>query len=376
MAFQVTKRDEVRATADINVEVDIDKRVPSSAQRFALHESLSSIVDQYDAFVFDQYGVILDGANGLEGAAECLAELSARGKKLIILSNSCAPPDFALAKFPGFGLDGNLFVGAVTSGGEAIRYIRSTYGSDANVTSTCVWLTWDGEGDMANPEPFLERCGNVDCADSVEEADFVLAHGCSVWWKSPTDKVPLVNFLHEGSLEAVDPILEQALKRNLPLICCNPDIGALSPGGKIDYMPGKMAQRYEEMGGQCIYFGKPYVKHFEACIRELNVDRERVVHVGDSLQHDIKGANDTGIDSIFVTSGIHCSELGAQFGVLPQVERLEQLFAKEGQFPTHVVPTVCFKVESLGGTFEEKADSVLLCTLWRHEYNLNGVTVL
>ena len=64
------------------------------------------------------------------------------------------------------------------------------------------------------------------------------------------------------------------------MICANPDICALQPDGSFAYMPGKMAKRYEEMGGNVIYFGKPYVEHFEACIRDLGIadgDRSRVL---------------------------------------------------------------------------------------------------
>ena len=61
---------------------------------------------------------------------------------------------------------------------------------------------------------------------------------------------------------------------------------------------------------------------------------------GIGLLHD--GANDTGIASIFITSGIHCAELGTTFGALPDKDRLCQLFEKEGQVPTHVISTVRF----------------------------------
>ena len=45
--------------------------------------------------------------------------------------------------------------------------------------------------DMSIPDEFLRRCGNVDTASTVDEADFTLAHGCQVWRKSPIDKMPL-----------------------------------------------------------------------------------------------------------------------------------------------------------------------------------------
>jgi ribonucleotide monophosphatase NagD (HAD superfamily) len=91
----------------------------------------------------------------------------------------------------------------------------------------------------------------------------------------------------------------------------------VKPDFTIGHMPGKIAQRYEELGGKVISFGKPYKEHFEACLRDLGLPKDRVAHVGDSLHHDIAGANDTGIASVFAAGGIHHEELGAPLGTLP-----------------------------------------------------------
>jgi HAD superfamily hydrolase (TIGR01450 family) len=316
--------------------------VASAPPGFTMHQSFAEIMPLYDAFIFDQYGVILDGAKALEGSPHCLEQLHGKGKKLVILSNSCAPSDFALAKLPKYGLDPTMFVTAVTSGEESIKYIRERYGGGAGAASQrMIWFTWDGNGDMPDPTPYLGLCGNVSEASSPSEATFILAHGCDVWRRSDTDKVPLADFLHHGSLESIEPVLEEALKYGLPLLCANPDYTVVNPDGSIGYMPGNIARRYEEMGGSVTSFGKPYVEHFETCLDILGVPRDRVAHVGDSLHHDIQGANGTGIASIFISSGIHAEELGVKaFGEMPTEEALRTLFAKEGQTPTHVLPAV------------------------------------
>jgi ribonucleotide monophosphatase NagD (HAD superfamily) len=63
-----------------------------------------------------------------------------------------------------------------------------------------------------------------------------------------------------------------------------------------------------------------------------------VAHVGDSLHHDVAGANATGIASVFVVGGVHREELGVELGVLPSNTALEEVFHEHGQTPTHVVP--------------------------------------
>jgi ribonucleotide monophosphatase NagD (HAD superfamily) len=64
-----------------------------------------------------------------------------------------------------------------------------------------------------------------------------------------------------------------------------------------------------------------------------------VAHVGDSVQHDVAGANACGIDSILVTGGVHSKDLSDySIGDLPDKADLQRLFEKEGHIPTHVVP--------------------------------------
>jgi ribonucleotide monophosphatase NagD (HAD superfamily) len=92
------------------------------------------------------------------------------------------------------------------------------------------------------------------------------------------------------------------------------------------------------MGGKVTVFGKPHVEHFEACLRDLALPKDKVAHVGDSLHHDVVGANATGIDSIFVAGGVHREELGTKLGEIPSRAVLENVFRHHGVTPTHVVP--------------------------------------
>ena len=122
------------------------------------------------------------------------------------------------------------------------------------------------------------------------------------------------------------------------MVCANPDFTVMLADGKMAHMPGKIAQRYEELGGSCNRFGKPHQPHFEACIRQLGIPRDKVVHVGDSLHHDIAGANAVGIASVFVVGGVHSEELCSETRKIPPRKTLDEVFAKHKQTPTHVVP--------------------------------------
>ena len=316
-------------------------KVLQSAAAYAVHKSFAEIAPLYDAFILDQYGVMHNGAVGLEGATECVEELIRQKKKLIILSNTSGAASAALSKLPNYGFDVNHFLGAVTSGEESSKYVKATYGSDATTPKKALWFTWDGKGNMPLPQDYLTKCGNVQPADTVDEADFVLCHGAHVWQTSD-QQVSLGSFLTEGNLDVVNPILQQALARNLPMVCANPDFIVRLPDGETGHMPGTIAKAYQDIGGQCTSFGKPNPEHFQACLEQLGVEASRVCHVGDSLHHDILGANAANIASVLVTSGIHAQELETEFGELPDTAKLDRLFQHEQIVPTHVISAFRF----------------------------------
>ena len=73
----------------------------------------------------------------------------------------------------------------------------------------------------------------------------------------------------------------------------------------------------------------------------MGTDRPEVcVGVGDSLHHDIVGANKAGIDSIFVTGGIHADELLVKdIGQSADPRALKELLEKGAGQPRYVIPS-------------------------------------
>ena len=304
---------------------------------FTVHSSVSELADRYDGFILDQFGVMHNGVTSLEGAPECVEKLKKQGKKIIILSNSSALSSSTVEKLPKLGFDAKDFVGAVTSGEEASHYVKDTYNG-----KKCLFMTWKTPK-SPSPATFLEHCGDITVTDDETQADFILLHGCEVLRGPGPDgeatEKPLGGFMESGDpSQVIEPLLKKCLSLNLPMVCVNPDFIYVKPDGSVGHMPGKVAQLYEGMGGSVISFGKPHREHFEACIRELELPKEKVVHVGDSLHHDVAGANATGISSILVVGGVHRDELGCELGSLPSNESLAKLFETHKQQPTHVVP--------------------------------------
>ena len=62
---------------------------------------------------------------------------------------------------------------------------------------------------------------------------------------------------------------------------------------------------FEKLGGEVIYFGKPYPEVYN---QATNGNKKNVIGIGDNLRTDIKGANNMNYDSLVITGGIHKKE--------------------------------------------------------------------
>ena len=69
---------------------------------------------------------------------------------------------------------------------------------------------------------------------------------------------------------------------------------------------GSVAMVFEKMGGQVIYFGKPYPEVYNQSIINKN---KKILSIGDNLNTDIKGANLLNFDSLIISNGIHKKEI-------------------------------------------------------------------
>ena len=216
---------------------------------FTIHSSFNDIAHKYDGFILDQYGVMHNGRESLPGAVTCIEKLSSMGKKLIILSNTSAPAEVALAKLSKLGFNPNNFVGAVTSGEEASRFIRETYchpSSDNNdilEKKKAIFFTW---ADEMTPQKFLKKCETIESTANFDEADLVIVHGSEVMQHGSQDgksHLSLGNFMESGDLAGIEPILEKCKENDLPMVCANPDF-VVKVGDSIAHMPGKKSMNF------------------------------------------------------------------------------------------------------------------------------------
>lgn len=281
-------------------------RVPHVVTMRAPHvvTGMRELASQYDAFLLDQFGVLHNGREALPGADACYARLAAAGKQLVVLSNTSRRRADALGKLPRMGFDAATLSEFVSSGEEAWRHLDSPACAGKKV----LWLAWeDGYLGFENGR-YLDGL-DIELA-GADTCDLVLAQGTQIIRDGRGDVA--YDLLGSGVVGgALGEALRVCARRGVELLCANPDFVATQPDGSAGYMPGNVARRYAELGGSVRHFGKPHRFAFDAACRALGgIPRERICHVGDSLAHDIAGANAAGIDSVFIGAGIHAAELG------------------------------------------------------------------
>ena len=118
------------------------------------------------------------------------------------------------------------------------------------------------------------------------------------------------------------------------MVCANPDLVVIV-GETMSICAGMFAKRYQELGGEVFYHGKPHPSVYRTCLGLLDLPPERVLGIGDSLRTDIAGAAAAGLHSLLLQDGIHAEELAAAPGSGAD-ERLRALSDREGAVPTYV----------------------------------------
>ena len=254
-----------------------------------LIDSLAEALDSFDVVALDQFGVLHNGSVCYAAAGEAMRMLRARGKEIVILSNSGKRADLNLKRIEKMGLPGETIAQVVTSGEALWQDINESRIRVAGRPPKCLYPICGHPDD-----PQIWASGSaVEIADEINPScDAVLLMGL------PDDT---------GEMD-YDTTLRRALEFELPLICSNPD--KTSPRvGRFVMSPGALADRYEAMGGEVLWYGKPHAPVFQAVMRwrpELPPDRFLVV--GDSLEHDIAGGQNVGFKTALVRGGIHAND--------------------------------------------------------------------
>lgn len=248
------------------------------------------------AVLLDQFGVLHDGKDAYPGAIEAVDRLSKEyGLRLLIVSNSSRRSGGALDNLKKKGFHVESIEGVITSGEVTFQKLVERDGSFWEDRKACVHLTWGERGAISLKDMDIDVVGR-----DVDRADCILAHGTEALGMQVDGTGPEV-----CSIDDMKEILDVCVTRpDVPMIVANPDLVTVH-GDELRVMPGTLAKHYEEKGGSVHRMGKPARVIYEEALRMLQLDPDEVIAIGDSLEHDIRGAESMGIDSVFIGGGIH-----------------------------------------------------------------------
>ena len=313
---------------------------------------LSDLVDKYDAFLLDQFGVLHDGEEAYPGSADAVRALQRAGKRIVILSNSSKRRRDTVNRLQslGMGMCTWLDSGCIGEGEDKVELITVQTSGDIAHQGLAAAVRGDVQEDVFKglahkskvfvfgngdeDETYLESAGLI--PSSMEEADFILARGLftaldgskeggdtDVFNASMAARInpPEGEGEEEEGGGSADALLRVAADRGLPMIVSNPDL--VRPDADSSPMPGVLGARYgsDVFGGDVRYIGKPHSLIYDSTLSALLnwlresdpdgpfPDLNRVAAIGDSMHHDVLGARRAGIDAVFVAGG--CSRLRA-----------------------------------------------------------------
>jgi HAD superfamily hydrolase (TIGR01459 family) len=260
--------------------------------------------------VLDLWGVVHDGRKPYPGVPEALAELKARGKGVVFLTNAPRRAWVVANLLDRMGLDRALYDGIISSGEISWRHLR--HRGDpwfARLGARCVHI--GPERDLSVVED-----GAAEIVADPAQASFLLNTG-------PDDQ------RGPQSPDPYRPMLEACAAARLPMVCVNPDRAVMVAGQKL-ICAGALADIYLGLGGAVREIGKPDPEVYDPVLDLLGTPlRSRVLAIGDSPHTDLAGAQAAGLDALWALTGLAADAHGED----PDAAHLAAVAREEGVRP-------------------------------------------
>lgn len=244
---------------------------------------INKIIEKYDVFLLDIFGLIHDGGELYEGVIDLFLEIKKANKRAFFLSNAPRGSDLTAKKLASFGINNDFYEKIFTPG-------QMFFDKCINGEFFGKFFAFGKEEDVKS----IDKINGMKRVFDVNDADFIISFGV---------------FENEFENDKVNEYLQIAKNRNLKMICVNPDIIVKQ---KKDFnlqilCAGFIAKEFEKIDGKVDYFGKPYLSIYNEVFKYLgeDFDKSKIIALGDSLETDILGANRANIASGLVLTGIH-----------------------------------------------------------------------
>ena len=239
-------------------------------------EGFRSVFDNYELLFIDLWGVVHNGIELHENAIHTLSKISEAKKDYILLTNAPRPNKTVKIFLEKLGLDKSMREKVFTSGEAALGYLKKNYISQK----------FYHIGPPRDFNLFIDFKNEK--TEDIDKSNYLLCTG--------------LYDQHDQDLNFYKELLINSISKKM--ICTNPDL-IVDRGKKREYCAGSVAMTFEKLGGEVIYFGKPYPEVYN---QATNNNKKKVIAIGDNLRTDIKGANNMNYDSLVITDGIHKKE--------------------------------------------------------------------
>ena len=241
------------------------------------NNGLRSIAVNYDIFYIDLWGVVHNGITLHKKAIEALEEITKLEKQYVLLTNAPRPNKTVKSFLEKMGMSNEIREKVYSSGEAALSYLKKNLLDDK----------FYHLGPLRDFDLFLDFKKNK-TAD-IKESSYFLCTGL---------------FEDQGEdLSYYKKLFKEHI--NKKMICTNPDL-VVDRGDKRELCAGSVALVFKKMGGEVIYFGKPFPEVYNQSIKNK---KKRVLSIGDNLNTDIKGANLLNYDSLLISNGVHKDEI-------------------------------------------------------------------
>ena len=238
---------------------------------------LKSIVDNYDLFYIDLWGVIHNGIKLHDEAILTLKKLLEAKKEFVLLTNAPRPNVTVKIFLEKMGMEKKIRDHVFTSGEASLNYLKKFYLKEI----------FFHIGPPRDFDLFNDFKNNQ--STNLDSAQYLLCTGLF-------DD-------HDKDLNYYKELFKK--HTNKKMICTNPDL-VVDRGNIRELCAGSVAMVFEKMGGKVTYFGKPYPEVYNQSIDNIN---KKILSIGDNLNTDIKGANLLNYDSLLISNGVHKNEI-------------------------------------------------------------------
>ena len=240
-------------------------------------EGLRSIINDYDLFFIDIWGVVHNGIKLNEKAIKTLIEIEKAKKEYVLLTNAPRPNNTVKKFLNKMGLNKDIQEKVYTSGEAALNYLKKNHLNE----------TFYHLGPPRDFDLFLDFKKNK--INNIQDCSYILCTGLF-------DD-------HEQDLNYYKDLLNEFTSKKM--ICTNPDL-IVERGNIRELCAGSVAMIFEKMGGEVIYFGKPFLEVYK---QSSDITNKKILCIGDNLNTDIKGANLQNFHSLLISNGIHRKEI-------------------------------------------------------------------